>query len=70
MWYQAGSCCFKCEKSFSGAKIRFAFFAVLIRLRTLGGRVLARWPCVGGTRRLGSSWVGWILVRPLSICGL
>lgn len=52
MWYQAGSCCFKCGKSFSGAKVRFTFFAVLIRLRTLGGRVLARWPCVGGDQEV------------------
>lgn len=48
MWNQAGNCRFSCWESFRGAKVRFAFLAVLTRLRMQGGRVLARWPLVGG----------------------
>ena len=48
MWNHARSWSLRCLESFRGVKTRSAAFAVLINLRTQGGRVLAGWPCVGG----------------------
>ena len=48
MWNHAGSWSLRDLESLRGAKVRSAFFAVLIRARTQVGRVLAWGSWVGG----------------------
>lgn len=59
IWNHAGSWSFRRFESFRGAKARSAAFAVLISLRTHGGRVLALWPHVGGDQDVREKLVGW-----------
>ena len=60
MWNHAGSWSLRCFESFRGAKVRSAAFAILIILRTQGGRVAARWPCVGGDQDVKEKFAGYV----------